>query len=41
VDEDFVMQLINKLSIEYDSLVDAIKEDMNKVLEDQITVLKV
>jgi gag-polypeptide of LTR copia-type len=40
-DEDFVMQVINNLPMEYDSLVEAIEEDMNKELEDQITVKRV
>ena len=40
-DEDFVMQIINNLPMEYDSLVEAIKEDMNKELTDQITVKRV
>jgi hypothetical protein len=40
-DEDFVMQIINNLPMEYDSLVEAIEEDMNKELTDQITVKRV
>jgi hypothetical protein len=40
-DEDFMMQLINNLLMEYDSLVEAVKEDMNKGLEDQVTVKRV
>lgn len=40
-DEDFVMQLINNLPMEYDSLVEAVEEDMNKGLEDQVTVKRV
>jgi hypothetical protein len=38
---DFVMQLINNLSMEYDSLVEAVEENMNKELEDQVTVKRV
>jgi gag-polypeptide of LTR copia-type len=40
-DEDFVMQLINNFPMEYDSLVKAVEEDMNKGLEDQVTVKRV
>jgi hypothetical protein len=37
-DEDFVMQLINNLPMEYDYFVEAVKVDMNKGLDDQVTV---
>ena len=40
-DEAFVMQLINNLPMEYNSLVEAIEEDMNKGLENKVTVKKV
>ena len=40
-DEDFVMQVINNLPMEYDSLVEDIEEDMNKGLEDQVSVKRV
>jgi hypothetical protein len=39
--EDFVMQLINNFSMEYDSQVEAIEEDMNKGIEEQVTVKRV
>jgi hypothetical protein len=32
------MQVINNFPLEYDSLVEAVEEDMNKGLKDQITV---
>jgi gag-polypeptide of LTR copia-type len=40
-DEDYVTEFINNLPIEYDSLVEAIEEDINKGLEDQVTVNRV
>jgi hypothetical protein len=39
--DDFVMQLINNLPMEYDSPVEATEEDMNKGLEDQVTEKKI
>jgi hypothetical protein len=35
------MQLINSLSVKYNSRVEAFEEDMNKGLEDQVTVKRV
>jgi hypothetical protein len=40
-DEDFVMQIINNVPLKYDSLVQAVEEDINKEQEDQITVKRV
>ena len=40
-DEDFVMQVINMHPMEYDLLVEAIEENMNKGLEDQVSVKRV
>ena len=35
------MQIINNLPMEYNSLVEAVEEDMNKELEYQVTVKRV
>jgi gag-polypeptide of LTR copia-type len=40
-DEDFVMQIIHNIPIEYNPLVEVIEEDRNKKLTDQTTVKRV
>jgi hypothetical protein len=40
-DGDLVMLVIDNFPIEYDSLAGAFEEDMNKKLEDQVTVKRV
>jgi hypothetical protein len=40
-DEGFIMQLMNNLPMEYNSLVEAVEENMNKGLENRVTVKRV